>query len=302
MPSTDRAFRALAQAEPGVIVALLEALAPDVVPAGHNLQPEAVDDPHLVALPLLDADWVARTGESVESEVLHMECQGYRRASFPDRLMRYHLYFFLCYHPRRVRTVALWLIVPPPRQRRGILQAGSVTVRVHSLVLPEIPAELLLADPRTACFAPGAAAGALTSAQICRRTVAILRANDASYPKRHMAVVAAAVRGRYNQMMEAMNEMSMEPVIIDDLVAIGEDIGFEKGLKQGIERGTEAGIEKGRLEGSREALLTTLEARGIKLRKDERARILAESSMDRLRGWHRRAITVRSARELLADG
>jgi hypothetical protein len=290
MPSSDRAFRALAQTEPGVIVALLDALAPHLLPAGEVVHPEEVDDPRLALPPTMDADWIARAGES---DVLHIECQGYRDASFADRLLRYHLSFVLRYHPRRVHTVALWLIAPPLRQRRGILHTGSVAVRVHSLVLPEIPAELLLASPRTACFAPGAAAGSMTSAQICRRAAASLRSSGASSNQLHMAVVAAAMRGRYNQMVEAMNEMSMEPVIIEDLVKIGEDIGFERGIQKGI--------EEGRIEIAREWLLSTLEARGIELDEHDRARILAEPSMDRLRAWHRRALTIRSAGEILSD-
>jgi hypothetical protein len=89
-------------------------------------------------------------------------------------------------------------------------------------------------------------------------------------------------------MMGAMNEISMEPVIIDDLVAFGEDIGFERGIKTG------------RLEGIREALLTTFEARGIELGEPERARILEEPSMARLRAWLRRAFTAGSASELFS--
>jgi hypothetical protein len=38
-----------------------------------------------------------------------------------------------------------------------------------------------------------------------------------------MAVMAAAMRKRYNPMVEAMEQANMEPVIIEDLVNFGED-------------------------------------------------------------------------------
>lgn len=44
-----------------------------------------------------------------------------------------------------------------------------------------------------------------------------------------MAVVAAAMRGRYDSMVTVMEQASMEPVVIEDLVKFGEDRGFEKG-------------------------------------------------------------------------
>jgi hypothetical protein len=43
-----------------------------------------------------------------------------------------------------------------------------------------------------------------------------------------MAVVAAAMRKRYESMVPAMEQANLEPVIIEDLVKFGEDRGRTK--------------------------------------------------------------------------
>jgi hypothetical protein len=288
MPSSDRAFRALAQAEPRVIIALLRTVAAHVLAGSAAVSPEAVGDPRLVLPAPRDADWIARVGDE---DMLHLECQGYRDTSFLDRLFRYHLGFVLRFWPRRVQTVALWLIVPPASQRRDTIVVGNVTVRVNSVVVPEIPAELLLSNPRTACFAPGAHPGNLSADDLCRKAAAVLRAGGATWVELHMAVVAAMMQGRYESMAKALDEMNMEPIIIEDLVKFGEDRGFEKGI--------EKGIEKGRLEMAREMLLATLEIRGIVIDEAARTSILTEPSMDQLREWCRRALTESSVDAIL---
>lgn len=47
MPTSNRAFRALAREQPETIVRLLGVVAPAVVPGGAPITPEAVDDPNL---------------------------------------------------------------------------------------------------------------------------------------------------------------------------------------------------------------------------------------------------------------
>jgi hypothetical protein len=241
MPRSDRAFRALAQAEPEVLVGLVQALAAHVLPKGAAVSPDAVGDPRILLPAPQDADWVARVGEE---DMLHLECQGYRDAGFPGRVVRYHLGFVLRYWPRRVRTVALWLIVPPRSQRKDTIVVDTVTVRVTSVVVPEIPAELLLSNPRTACFAPAADPGDLSSEELCRRAMTILRDSGATLLERRMAVVASMMQGRYKTMTKVLEELNMEPIIID-FVKYGEDVGFKKGLKKGIREGVKKGIEKG---------------------------------------------------------
>jgi hypothetical protein len=231
MPISDRAFRALARNEPSVIATLLRVIAPAVVPVGAPLTPDDVATSQLDALPpALDVDWVAR---APGDELLHVECQGYRDPGFVDRLFWYHLRLALRDPRRRVRSVAIWLTRPSQRQRVDAHAHGDITVRMTTVVLENVSAASLLADPETACFASGADAGAWTSAELCERVAAVMAAQRASYYQRHMAVVAAATRGRYADMVKAMGEHDMEPVIIEDLVRFGRDEGRDEGRAEG---------------------------------------------------------------------
>jgi predicted transposase YdaD len=76
-----------------------------------------------------------------------------------------------------------------------------------------------------------------------------MAAHQASYYQRHMAVVAAATRGRYQDMVKAMGEHDMEPVIIEDLVRFGRDEGRDEGRREGREEGRREGRDEGRREG-----------------------------------------------------
>jgi hypothetical protein len=223
MPLSDRAFRALARAEPGVVVALLRVVAPDVMPPGATADVDDVMPTQLDALPPpLDLDWAARVAAH---DLVHVECQGYRDPGFPERLLWYHLHLATRHRPRRVRTVALWLLEPPPEQQPHVIVHHDITVRVVPVVLPRVPVTTLLADPATACFAAVGEAGGLDEAALCARVVAALRAGSATYYQRHMAVIAAAMAGRYESMVAAMEHAQMEPVLIEDLVKFGEDRG-----------------------------------------------------------------------------
>ena len=112
MPSSDRAFRALARAQPDVIAGLLAALAPGLLPEGAIPLPDDVVPTQIDALPAeLDADFAARIDDR---DLLHVECQGYRDTGFEARTLWYHVGFALRHRGRRrVRTVAIWLTRPP---------------------------------------------------------------------------------------------------------------------------------------------------------------------------------------------
>lgn len=141
MANPDRAFRALAQAEPADIIALTELVAPELLTGGALAEVAEVQPTQLDALPPeTEVDWVARVGNTL----LHVECQSYQDTEFPERLFYYHLHLVVRHRPRRVRTLALWLISPPAAQRREKITREDVTVRLRSVVLAEVPAELLL--------------------------------------------------------------------------------------------------------------------------------------------------------------
>jgi len=331
VPYSDRAFRALVRDAPQVLVSLLDAVVRPRLALEGNITPADVDDTHLDLPPSLDADSVARCA----NVVLHTECQGYRDPSFDDRVFRYHLLLALRYPTLQVETIALWLRSPSSAQRRGVITRGNVTLKLRVVVLSEVPAEQLLSDPRTACFAPCADSMGMSDEELCAK-VAHALADRASGRELHMAVVAAAIGKRYHQMIKAMQAAKIDPVVIEDLVEIGVDMGVEKGRAEGIETGRAEGIETGRAEGIetgraegvetgraegietgrregietgrregieavREMLLETIAAREFAITDRERERISREESFDRLRGWHRTALHADSLAAVLTD-
>ncbi len=242
MPTSDRAFRALATAEPEVIAELLRAVRVGLLPRGVTLSVPDLGPTRLDALAApTDVDWVTQAGKD---RVLHLECQGYRDLAFLERLFWYHLGLALRHRPSRVETVALWLLDPPPSQETSRITVETITVEVTTIILPRVPAEALLEPPTTACFAAGADAGGLSDRALCERVAEALVRGSASWYQRHMAVVAAAMVGRYDAMVTAMSDAGIEPVIIEDLVRFGEDRGLEKGLERGLEKGLVAVCER----------------------------------------------------------
>jgi hypothetical protein len=280
MAATDRVFRAYGRASPEALVDLARRFVPGLVPPGVRVTPMEVDDPHLEApLPVRDADWIARAGPRV---LLHVECQGYRDPKFLDRVFDYHLRLVARYPRRRVHTIALWVIHRPASQRVSAIERKGIRIRISSLVLSQLPAASLLQSPRTACFAAGADAGRWTADELCRKVARVLKQQGASYHSWAMAMAMAATRKRGKAMVKAMKQEEVEPVILEDLVKIGEDWG----------------IEKGRAEGFAEALATAYRSRFRKaLPVKLREAIAATQDAAVLNGWLEIVVTG-SAREL----
>ncbi|HEU4533549.1 MAG TPA: hypothetical protein VFS00_05500 [Polyangiaceae bacterium] len=263
MAGSDRAFHALASHEPQVVIEALRLLVPALLPPGDAVTRASLAPTRLDALaPPRDVDSALRVGKRW---LVHTECQGYRDANFPRRVFWYHLELAVAHRPRRVRTVSLWLTRGPARQRRERLRHGDVRVRVRHVLLPDVPARTLLAGASTACFAAAADPGARSVAWLCRQVAARLRASEASYYQRHMAVVCAATQGRYDAMVKAMANAGLEPVIIEDLVRFGEDRGLEKGLQRGLKKGLQKGMARGLARGLRAAVADLCEAFAIEL-------------------------------------
>ena len=294
MPRSDRAFRALALEQPDAIAALLELCAPHLLPPGTELSPDDVADPSLIAPPALEADWAARAGEDL---LLHMEGQGYRDDGFVDRLFRYHLGFVLRFPDREVRSVALWLHRPRKKQRVDRIVRGGVSVRVTSLVLSELSAELLLSRRATACFAAGADSGEWSEAELCRRVVAVL-GEGSTERERVLAIVLALLTERYDAMIEAMKQAEMEMPIIEDLVRYGEDRGRERGHSEGKAEGKAEGRAEGRAEGKAEDVLSILRARGLAVSTADEQRIAGCRDVAQLDEWISRAVRAESVEEL----
>src|SRR5262249_40440784 len=126
----------------------------------------------------------------------------------------------------RAEAIAACRPKAEPRAHSIVVDIGDVSVRVTSVVLAAVSAPGLLDSGAAACFAPGACAGTWSSLELCRRAARILAERGATYRQRHMAVVAAMSLGRYKEMIAAMEEQKMEPVIIEDFVRFGYDEGL----------------------------------------------------------------------------
>jgi hypothetical protein len=301
LAKTDRAFHLLATESPDAFRLLIDLALPDLLPAGARVDKEDLDESRLDIPAAIDADFVARVGAS---HLLHAEFQGYRDSKFLDRLFRYHLLLVLRYPERYVRTIALWMTTPSPRERQDMITRAGVTVHVAPLVVPELPASLLLAHAQTACLAPAADAEGRSDAVLCDLVAQSLAENRATRTQKYMAVVAAATHGRYTEMVSAMQRHDLEPVIIEDLVRIGMDQGFERGIEQGLERGIEQGLERGRneaLEQVRQQLRDLLRARALECTPDEENRIDSETSLAKLLHWFTLSVTAKNVRQIL-DG
>ena len=180
-----------------------------------------------------------------------------------------------------MRSVALWLTPSPPAQRRGVVTRGDVRVKVTQVVLGEVDAEALLRDPTTACFAAGADARGMSDDALCGRVVAALVASGASWYQRHMAVITAPSKGRYEAMKRRMSAAGFEPVIIEDFVYFGED--------------------RGMLKATANSVLKVASVRGLVFSEAQREKVLACTDLATLEDWLGRAAIVASAEEVLRD-
>jgi hypothetical protein len=172
---------------------------------------------------------------------------------------------------------------PPQDHPKDEMIVDDITVKVTTVVLHKVKASVLLADPRTACFAAGANKEGRSADELCVEVAAVLKTRSASWAERHMAVVAAAMRGRYKSMVRAMEQANLEPVVIEDLVKFGEDRGMKKG-RRAEERGT---------------LRRVLALRKLALSAQQEHQIDACTDLATLRRWLDQAIFAESAAEAL---
>jgi hypothetical protein len=188
------------------------------------------------------------------------------------------------------------------------LESAGVVIAVESIALAELSADALLANPLTACFAAGGKLESGDVGELCDRIVRTLADHQAGWEEWCMAVAAAGTVGRKDAMIRAMRRAN-EALIIEDLVDIGFDEGFEKGRREGVEQGRQEGVEQGRQEGveqgrqegvqqgleegrlsmAREALLELFGARDLQPSAEELVRIQSESSLEQLKRWMRLA-------------
>jgi hypothetical protein len=110
-----------------------------------------------------------------------------------------------------------------------------------------------------------------------------LRAQNASWAERHMAVVAALMSERYKSMVSAMEQVNLEPVIIEDLVKFGEHRGLKRGKRLY----------------ARSSLRRVLALRKLELSAEQEQQIAACKDLETLQRWLDQAIFAESAAEAL---
>jgi hypothetical protein len=128
----------------------------------------------------------------------------------------------------------------------------------------------------------------MTVDELSDRVADALARRGAEPRKRAMAAMAALTVGRYDPLMRALEQKDMEPVILEDFVDYGYDLGLE------------AGEHRGLVEGERRALLKIFARRGLALTDAQRARIDVETSLDAFDRWLDAALTATSADEALS--
>lgn len=247
----DRALRALSQAEPSLVAALIRRLLPGVLPEGAQVTPEDVDDPHLPG-PMREriGDFLARFGQK---HVIRIEYQCYHDNLFGQRLFEGHLACVIRYPGRTVVSIALWIIRPWHCEKWNVIRVGTVTVEAEVIVLPDVPAESLLDQPGLACFAIGAARGEMSVQDLCRRVVEAMRRDASSRLAWRVAAAIAVARRRYKAWEEAMKQADVESQLFPEEREMYQAYFYEEGQR--------SGRRKGRAQGMHEALLATYRAR-----------------------------------------
>ncbi len=115
-----------------------------------------------------------------------------------------------------------------------------------------------------------------------------------------MAVIAAAMQGRYDLMVNAMELEGLEPVIIEDLVKLGEDRGEKRGEARGEARGLARGEAIGRCAGLRAGLRAVFTSRGLSPTAAQEKRIDECADDAVLTRWITQAATAKTVRAALA--
>jgi uncharacterized ferritin-like protein (DUF455 family) len=96
-------------------------------------------------------------------------------------------------------------------------------------------------------------------------------------------------------MVKAMDTADVQSVIIEDLIHIGEEYGFDRGHQAGLEAGRVAGA----LAEARRAVSRVLSRRGLAVTAEQQAKLDTCEDLATLERWLDQAITAASADEAL---
>jgi hypothetical protein len=201
MDLVKAALRRVARERPDVPEVLVRELVLGGIDPSAVPEVEQLDDEAGVVDPAGACDFLARIGES---EMLHVEFQGYPDTGFVDRLFRQHLTLALRYPERLVTTVAFWLVRSPRPDRVEVIRRGRVMLHLASVVLPELKAARLLAREETACFAACADAEGWSNDELCDLVVRAMGSSSSADCLRDAAIALASTCGRYQGMVRAL--------------------------------------------------------------------------------------------------
>jgi hypothetical protein len=137
--------------------------------------------------------------------------------------------------------------------------------------------------PVAALLSAAKADDAMASALITKRNP---RIEDFGARREAKGALAGLAKGKREGLAEGKREG----------LAKGKREGLAKGKREGIAEGKREGLARGRAE----AVLALLTARGVTMKRADRARILGERDPDQLGRWLARAATCGSIAELFA--
>jgi hypothetical protein len=201
MAPAKAALRLLARERPDIPAALVRELTEGVLDSTATVELEVIADAPIAGHLTVDADFVACVGAN---ELLHLEFQDCPDSGSIARLFRQHLSLALGYPLRRVTTVAFWLLRPPHANRVEVIRWGRILVHVVSVVLADVRASRLLANPPTACFAAGADSEGWSDEELCTLVAQALKHDRAKPSAINAAIMLATARGRYRAMVRAL--------------------------------------------------------------------------------------------------
>ena len=266
--------------------------------AAEPAQVETVDITE--ALPAeLRADFVVRYLGGKKPLVVVVEVQ---RKRDPTKRFTWPAYVALL--RVRFRCDVRLLVVAPDRGvarwcRRAIPFGNGAVFAPTVLSTPEIPAitdpDVASADPELSVLSAMAHGGGELE-----RAVAIAQAGLSALEKLERLDADRAVI-YFDLIRAALSEAARKA--IDAMISQKYEFQSDFALRyiaEGKAEGHAEGKAEGQAEGKASAVIGVLEARGIALTADERARILACNDLALLDTWVRRAVSVSRAAELLA--
>jgi flagellar biosynthesis/type III secretory pathway protein FliH len=133
-----------------------------------------------------------------------------------------------------------------------------------------------------------------------RQVLTAIRDTGASHANRRRltAIILKRASDAARRILEDMMSMTEWK---DDFIESYVQIGVEQGREQGLEQGLERGLERGAANAKAQDLLKVMDARGLRLTQEQRAKVTATAGINQLDLWFDRALTADTAAEVFKD-